>query len=336
MKTRLLLVLVALIVLVANWPSGSPAQAQTYPSRPVTLVVPDAAGGASDVAARAIAQLLPGALGQQVIVENRAGAAGSIGTSFVVRAAPDGYTLLVARPSVQRPTCPCCSDDPNGTCCAGCGTGSLVALAPVANLLAASQIIVARRDLPIKTLPDLVSYAKSNPSKLTFATTGNATLPHLMGALLEQSAGIKLLHVPYRGFALAMTDLLAGRVDLLFATASSVTSQIQAGQLVPLAVTGKSRFAGLRDVPTAAEAGYPQLDVDSWCAVYAPTGTPKPVIERLTAEIGKAVRADLFVRMAQGQGAEVRYMPPDQLGQFTRNQLRRLDSLMKAAGIKPE
>jgi tripartite-type tricarboxylate transporter receptor subunit TctC len=302
------------------------AQAEAYPSRPITLLVPAAAGGTTDLAARMISEPLSKAFGQQVVVDNRPGGNGTIATTAVARAKPDGYTLLmqysgyhVITPAIVKQ-----SWDP------------VKDFAPVANVLSAPQVIVVRPDLPIKTLSELVSYAKANPGKLNYASSGNGSLQHVTGEVLNQLAGINMTHVPYKGTAPALTDLLGGSVDLTFTTAPPLIGHIKAGKLRPLAITGNSRLPSLPNVPTASEAGLPKLDVSSWFAVYAPAGTPKPIIDKLTTEIAKVMQTDAFKRKAEEQGADAAYMNPQQLADFTRAELGRWGGVVKTANIKPD
>ena len=308
------------------WGTAAHAQAGPYPSKTVTMVVPAAPGGTTDIAARMIAEPLSKSLGQQVVVENKSGANGGIATSFVARAKPDGYTLLMQYSGfhVITPHLVKQGWDPIGD------------FAPVANVLSAPQVVVARAGLPVKTLPELVSYARANPDKLSYASSGNGSLQHVTGAMLEQLAGIKLVHVPYKGTGQALNDLLGGTVDSTFTTAPPLSGHIKGGKLIPLAVTGTSRLPGLPDVPTAAEAGYPGLRVDSWFAVYAPAGTPKPIIEKLTAEIAEIMRTGAFKHKAEELGAEAAYMNPDRLGEFTRAELARWRDVIKTADIKAD
>lgn len=302
------------------------AQAEGYPSRPITMLVPAAAGGTTDLAARMVAEPLSRALGQQVVVDNRPGGNGTIATTAVARANPDGYTLLMQYSGyhVITPAMAKQSWDP------------IKDFAPVANVLSAPQVIVVRPDLPIKTLSELVAYAKAHPGKLNYASSGNGSLQHVTGEVLNQLAGINMTHVPYKGTAPALTDLLGGSVDLTFTTAPPLIGHIKAGKLRPLAVTGPSRLSSLPEVPTAAEAGFPKLDVSSWFAVYAPAATPKPIIEKLTSEIAKIMQTDAFKRKAEEQGATADYMNPQQLAEFTRAELARWGDVVKTANIKPE
>jgi tripartite-type tricarboxylate transporter receptor subunit TctC len=328
MKARLLVAPVAWMALMSSLVSGpaAHAQAEGYPSKVVTMVVPAAPGGTTDIAARMIAEPLSKSLGQQVIVENKAGANGGIATPFVARAKPDGHTLLMQYSGYHVITPHLIKQ----------GWDPIKDFAPVANVLSAPQVIVARAGLPVKTLPELVAYAKANPDKLTYASSGNGSLQHVTGVVLEQLAGIKLVHVPYKGTGQALNDLLGGTVDLTFTTAPPLSGHIKGGKLIPLAVTGKSRLPSLPEVPTAAEAGFPKLEVDSFFAVYAPAGTPRPTIDKLTSEIAKIMQTEAFQRKAEEQGAEANYMTPEQLGEFTRAELARWGDVIKAADIKAD
>ena len=267
------------------------AQAEAYPSRTITLIVPTAPGGTTDIAARMIADPLSKALGQPVIVENRPGGNGTIGTSAVKRAAPDGYTLLVQYSGYQVIT---------PAIVKNLGWDPIKDFAPVANILSAPQLVVVREGLPVKTLPELVAYGKANPGKLSYGSSGNGSLQHVTGEMLELQTGIDMTHVPYKGTGPTITDMLGGNVDLTFGAPPPFMGHIQAGKLRAIAVTGKARLPSLKDVPTAAEAGYPKLDATSWFAMYAPAGTPKPVIDKLTSEIAKVMQTERSRRKPRG------------------------------------
>jgi len=325
MKVRLLAL--ALMTLMGSLVSGPAVRAQEgYPAKVVTMVVPAAPGGTTDISARMVADPLSKSFGQQVIVDNKPGANGSIATSFVARAKPDGHILLMQYSGYHVITPHLIKQ----------GWDPIKDFAPVANVLSAPQVIVARAGLPVKTFSELVSYAKANPDELSYASSGNGSLQHVTGVMLEQLAGIKLVHVPYKGTGQALTDLLGGNVDLTFTTAPPLSAHIKSGKLIPLAVTSKSRLPSLPDVPTAAEVGFPKLNVDSWFAVYAPAGTPRPITDKLTAEIAKIMQTEAFKRKAEEQGAEANYMTPDQLGEFTRAELVRWGDVVQAANIKAE
>jgi tripartite-type tricarboxylate transporter receptor subunit TctC len=303
------------------------AQADAYPSQAITLIASAAPGGTTDLAARMIAEPLSKVLGKPVVVENRPGGSGAIAASAVARAKPDGYTLLVQYSGFQviTPNLVKQSWDP------------IKDFASVANLLTAPQVMVVRAGLPVKTLPELVNYAKANPGKLNYASSGNGSLQHVTGEMLNQIAGIDIVHVPYKGTGPAITDILGGTVDITFTTAPPLLGHIKAGKMRPLAVTGRTRLASLPDVKATSEiAGFEKLDASSWFAIYAPAGTPKPVVDKLTGEIAKIMQGEEFRRKAEEQGAQATYMNPQQLGEFTKKELSSWGRIVKAANIKAD
>ena len=306
--------------------AAAQAQEGSYPNRPVMLVVSAAAGGTTDLAARLISEPLAKALGQSVVVDNKPGGNGTIAAQAVQRAKPDGYTLLVQYSGyhVITPLLTKTSWDP------------VKDFAPVANLLSAPQVLVVRPGLPVNSLKELVAYAKANPNKLNYASSGNGSLQHVSTELLNQMAGIQITHVPYKGTGPAMTDLLGGNVDMTITTPPPLMGHIAAGKLRPLVVTSKTRLPSLKDVPSAPEAGYPDLDVSSWFAMYAPVGTPKPVIDKLTSEIEKIMKTEAFRKKAEELGADARYMNPQQLDQFQKAELQRWAKVIKSADIHAE
>lgn len=266
-------------------------------------------------------------LGQPIVVENRAGGNGTIGTAAVKRAAPDGHTLLlqysgyhVITPALMKNL----DWDP------------IKDFAPVANVLSAPQLVVVRGGLPVKSLPELVAYAKANPGRLNYASSGSGSLQHITGEMLKQQASVEMTHVPYKGTGPALTDLLAGTVDLTFGTPPPFMQHIAAGKIQGLAVTGRKRLPSLKSTPAASEVGFPNLDASSWFAMYAPAGTPKPIIDRLAAEIEKAMKDPAFIKKAEDQGAHADYMGPDKLATYTRDELARWASVVKAAKITLE
>jgi len=298
-----------------------------YPSRPVMLLVPTAAGGTTDIAARMLGVPLGAALGQTVVVDNKGGANGVIAASAVKRAEPDGYTLLmqysgyhVITPLVSKQAPQWEAKD----------------FVPVANVLSAPQIVVVRADLPFKTMGELVAYAKAHPGKINYASSGNGSLQHATGAMLEQQAGIQLTHIPYKGTGPALQDLLGGQVDITFGTAPPFVPHIQSGKLRVLATTGKTRLPSLPEVPTTAEAGLPNLDATSWFAVFAPARTPKPIVDKLTAEIARIVSTPAFRQKAQEQGATADYLNPQQMEALVKSETARWTEVVKAAKIEAD
>ena len=302
------------------------AQAAGYPERPITMIVPAAAGGTTDLAARMAAQALAPILGQSVVVDNKAGGNGNVAAAQVKRAEADGYTLLmqysgyhVISPHLAKQS-----------------SWALADFQPIANVLSAPQIIVVRADLPVKTLADLVAYAKAHPGKLNYASSGSGSLQHVTGAVLEQQAGIQMVHVPYKGTGPALQDLLGGQVDLTFGTAPPFIPHIHSGKLRVLAVTGKERLSSLPDVPTTAEAGYPKVDASSWFALFAPAKVPKPVIDKLVADVQKVVSDPAFQKKAQEQGAAADFKGPAELGAMVQRDYASWGLVVKAANIQAE
>ncbi|WP_046112567.1 Bug family tripartite tricarboxylate transporter substrate binding protein [Aquincola tertiaricarbonis] len=307
--------------------SGATLAQAPYPSKPVTLIVPTAPGGTTDLAARMLADPLGKALGQTIVVDNRGGASGAIAAVAVKRAEADGHTLLmqysgyhVITPHVSKQAAQWEQKD----------------LQPVANVLNAPQVIVVREGLPVRTMAELIAYAKKNPGKLTYASSGNGSLQHVTGAMLEQQAGIQLTHVPYKGTGPALQDLLGAQVDMTFGTPPPYMQHIQSGKLVALAVTGKQRLGSLPNVPTAAEAGLPKLDATSWFAVFAPAATPRPVVDKLSAEIAKLMATPAFQQKAAEQGASADYLNPQQLGDYVKTEYTRWGAVVKASKIEAD
>jgi tripartite-type tricarboxylate transporter receptor subunit TctC len=325
LKRQILLSLLGAISLILNF---APVHAQgKFPQRPITLVVPTAPGGSTDFTARLIAEPLSKVFGQSVVVDNKAGASGNIGNQIVARAKPDGYTLLVSYSGYHVG---------NPHLFKQAGWDPIKDFAPVAMLTRAPQIIVVRNGLPINTLQDLIGYAKTNPGKLNFASSGNGSIQHIAGALLKQLTGTFITHIPYRGAGPALQDLLAGQVDIFITTPASVQSQILAGKLKALAVTSTTRLSSLPNVPTAAEAGLKGYELDSWFALYAPTGTSAEIVQQLNSEVAKILRHPDISKKANESGTAVEVMSPQQLGEFTAKELEYWGKVIRNANISNE
>ena len=305
---------------------GSALAQGTYPAKTITMVVPTAAGGTTDLSARMLAQALAPLVGQSVVVDNKGGGNGNIAASIVKRAEPDGHTVFMQYSGYH-------VISPHITKQQQWDQGDFQ---PVANVISAPQIIVVRNDLPVKTLPDLIAYAKANPGKLNYASSGNGSLQHVTGAMLEQQGGIKMVHVPYKGTGPALQDLLGGQVDLTFGTAPPFMPHIASGKLRVLAVTGKERLPSLPDVPTTAQAGYPKVDATSWFAVFVPAAAPKSVVDKLTADIRTVVQSAAFKQKAQEQGATADYQTPAQLGDKVKADLANWATVVKTSKIEAE
>jgi tripartite-type tricarboxylate transporter receptor subunit TctC len=308
--------------------AAGPAAAQGgYPSKPITLIVPTAPGGTTDIAARMLAEPLGKALGQTVIVDNRGGANGAVAAVAVKRAEADGYTLLMQYSGYHVITPHVSAQPPQWT---------FDDLRPVATVLSAPQVIVVREGLPVKSMADLIAFGKAHPGKLNYASSGNGSLQHVTGAMLEQQAGIQMNHIPYKGTGPALQDLLGGQVDLTFGTPPPYMPHIASGKLRALAVTGKARLPSLPNVPTAAEAGLPKLDATSWFAVFAPAKTPQPVIDKLATEIEKVMTTPAFKQKAADQGASAEYMGPKQLADYSHAELARWGQVVKASKLSAD
>lgn len=325
--TRLTIGALAVFSCLASAGMAAAQGPASYPAKPITLIVPTAPGGTTDLAARMLAEPLGKALGQTVVVDNRGGASGAIAAVAVKRAEADGHTLLMQYSGYHVIT-PHVSKQPQ--------QWDAKDLQAVANVLSAPQVIVVREGLPVTTLAELMAYAKKNPGKLTYASSGNGSLQHVTGAMLEQQAGIELTHVPYKGTGPALQDLLGAQVDMTFGTPPPYMQFIQSGKLRALAVTGKSRLPSLPSVPTASEAGMPRLDATSWFGVFAPAKTPQPVIDKLTSEIAKVMASPAFKQKAAEQGASADYMTPQQLADYSKAELARWGQVVKASKIEAD
>ncbi len=321
MKRRSLMTLGA--ASLASFATGTFAQAK-YPQRPVTLVVPTPPGGSTDFTARLIVEPLTRALGQPVIVDNKPGASGNIGNQFVARAKADGYTLLVAYSGYQVGNPHLFKD---------AGWDPIKDFTPVAMVTRAPQVVAIHHALPVNSLQEFIAYAKKNPGKLNYASSGNGSIQHIAGELFKQLTGTFITHIPYRGSGPAVQDLLAGTVDLHITTPASVVSHIKTGRLRALAVTSPKRLASLPDVPTATEAGLKGYDLDSWFALYAPAGTPPAVVQQLNAEVNKILQMPEVRKKAEDSGTSVEAFTPAQLGEFTRKELDYWGGVIKSAKI---
>jgi tripartite-type tricarboxylate transporter receptor subunit TctC len=305
---------------------SGPAQAQSWPSQNIRLVVPFPPGGSTDVLARRLAEGLRERLGQTVIVENRGGAGGTIGSEFVAKSAPDGYTLLMGvtgshgvAPSLY----------PN------LGYQPLRDFAPISLLVSAPLVLVVNPEVPAKTLQDFIALAKKEPDTLTYGTPGNGTSMHLTGVTFDLQAGTKLIHVPYKGSAGALTDLLSGQIKSMFGDLLVVLPQIRAGKINALAVTSKDRNPLLPDVPTMAEAGLPGFEVLSWQGLFAPAGTPPAVVERLSKEVRAVMESKDVKDFFAAQGFLVGASTPAEFTAFVGSEVKRWGEIVKAGNVKP-
>jgi tripartite-type tricarboxylate transporter receptor subunit TctC len=301
------------------------AWAQAYPSRPVRVIVGQAAGSGSDTAARLIGQFLSERLGQQFVIENRPGAAGNIGTEAVVKSPPDGYTLLLA--STPNTITATLYDKLN--------FDFMRDMAPVASIIRNPLVIVVNPSVPAKTVPELIAYAKANPRKLNMASPGNGTPNHVSGELFKMMTGVEMVHVPYRSGGPALTDLLGGQVQVMFPATVSAIEYIRAGRLRALAVTTATRSELLPDIPTVAEF-VPGYEASNWFGVCAPNATPAEIVEKLNNEINAGLAdSKMKARLAE-LGGDVLALSPAAFGKLIAEDTEKWAKVVKSAGIKPE
>jgi tripartite-type tricarboxylate transporter receptor subunit TctC len=301
------------------------AEAETYPSRPVTIIVPFTAGSATDAAARIISHHLAEALGQRFVIENKPGAGGTIAAAGVARAAPDGYTLFITT---------------NTTHSAAPALFKNVSYDPVKDFTAVTRMgsfpsmLVANPDMPFKTVQELVAYAKANPGKLEYAH-GNST-GHIAGETLKRQAGIELVRVPYRSNPSAVTDLISGRMPLMITDFTTGLPQVRAGKMRPLAVLTKEHSAILPEVPTLHETVAPEFDLLAWVGMFGPADMPKEVTERLASEVQKIVTNPALQERFLESGIETGWMGPDKFKDYVKTELVKWTKAIKEAGIQPE
>jgi tripartite-type tricarboxylate transporter receptor subunit TctC len=288
-----------LAVLSACLPSTAVHAQGEYPNKPVSIVVPGAPGGGGDFTARLLADELTKSMGKSFVVDNRPGAGGNIASTYVARAQPDGYTLLLAYSGTHVA---------NPALFSNLQWDPIKSFTPVALLITSPQVIVVSNNVPAKTLTEFVAYARANPGKVNYASSGNGTLQHIGSELLAFRTGTKMVHVPYKGAGAALSDVLSGRVELLITTPPAVVAHIRGGSLRPLAIASKTRHPMLPDVPTTSQAGVQDVELDAWFAIYAPAGTPAPVVNRLVGEIEKAVKSPEFKRRAEESGTYATFM----------------------------
>lgn len=302
--------------------SGS-AAAQSYPVKPVRIINPFSPGGSLDLMARMLAKSMTAELGEQVIVENRPGAGGTIGVEAVAKAAPDGYTLLVIQSSITinpnlQPKIPY---DP------------VRDLEPISKIASYMFFLVAHPSLPVRSVKDLIALAKKNPGGVNYASVGVGSGTHLAAELFNHQAGVRLTHIPYKGTGQVMPELLGGQVALHFGS-TSVVPHVKAGKLVPLAVTGAKRSPVLPNVPTIDESGLRGFEVTSWNAMFAPAGTPAPIIEKLNGIVKRGLATPEANAIMERQGLEATPSTPAELGALVKKDLAMWAKVIKAAGIK--
>lgn len=323
---RATLVAVAALASAAFVTPFSAAAQDAYPARPITLIVPFSPGGGTDIAARLLATHLGAKLGQTVVVDNRAGAAGLVGADLVAKAKPDGYTLFFGNVGTQsiNPWLYKMPYDPDK------------AFAPVSLFAGLPFALVVNPAIPARTPQELITLAKAAPEKYTFASSGNGGSPHLTAEIFQQAAGIQLRHVPYKGGGPAMADLIAGHVDMLFASVLETSGHVKSGKLRALAVTSAQRSPVMPEVPTLAEQGVPNAESGSWTAVLAPAGTPQPILDKLAAGVQAVARMPQVQEALLAQGATPRGSTPAELQKVIDEDKARYGQVIKARGLRVE
>ena len=312
-----------LAVLAAAWMASTLVLAQSFPAKPVTLVVPNPPGGFVDASARLLSEPLPRVLNQSVVVDNKGGGSGNVAYGLVARANPDGYTLLtsysayhVGNPALS-PKLPWAQKD----------------LAPVALITVATNVIAVHPSVPVNTLGEFISYLKGHPGRLSYASQGNGSLSHIGTEMFKMQTKTSMVHIPYRGSGPAVQDVLSGQVQVFITTPPSVMGHVQAGKLKGLAVAGKARHPGLPNVPTTAEAGLKGFELEAWVGIFAPAGTPADVIAKLSAGIKSAMELPETRTRAQAAGIEIRYLPPAALEALVKRETEFWAVTIKNAGI---
>jgi tripartite-type tricarboxylate transporter receptor subunit TctC len=319
------LVLLTFIMLTAALACPNAVVADSYPTRPIKLIVPFAAGGPADTLARLAAQQVSARLGQPLVIDNRPGAGGTIGAKAAAAAEPDGYTLmygntatLAVGPAVY----------------ANIGYDPVKAFAPVALVSVTTSLLVAAPTLPAKSVPELIAYARGHPGKINFASPGHGTPPHMVGEMFRLRAAIDIVHVPYKGTAAALTDVMAGQVEITFENPSVTVPLVQAGKLLGLAVTGETRNPQVPDLPTMIESGLPDFVSTSFTGLLAPAGTPTGIVEQLNTALNAGLRSADTVNAFDRLGVGMRPGSPDDFAAFIARENRKWSSVAKAANIR--
>jgi tripartite-type tricarboxylate transporter receptor subunit TctC len=302
------------------------ATAQSYPAKTVRIVVPVAAGGATDIVARTIAQRLTSMWGQQVVVDNRPGGGSNIGFEVAAKAPPDGYTLLLAQPAFTV----------NVSLYKKLVYDPLRDFSPITLAAEGANVLVVHPSVPAQTLKELIALARSKPGRLSYASSGNGTTPHLSGELFKAMAGVSIVHIPYKGAAVSISDLMGGHVDMAFVSLSSVVPQLKAQRLRALAITSAKRSTLIPGLATFAEAGLRGYEVTGWYGFLVPAGTPREIVDRLHADITKSLSQADIVQALNASGLEPSPSTPDAFSAFLRAEIAKWAKVVKAAGARAD
>lgn len=313
-------------IAMAAVPTGSAFAADHWPSKPITLVVPFASGGTTDIIGRAVGQRLGEALGQPVVVDNRPGAGGTIGGALVARANPDGYTFLLATvahtmaPGIYKTLPYDFQKD----------------LEPIGMVALTPNVVLVNTSIPAKNVQELIAYIKANPGKVNYGSAGIGSTEHLSGELFRSATGTDISHVPYKGGAPMMTDLIAGQIQMAIETSPSANPHVKSGKVRALAVTSAKRSPAYPGVPTVAESGVPGYEVTTWYALMAPRGTPEPIRQRMSAELAKVLKQSDVQKRFDDQGVTAGDMTPPQLAAFIKTETTKWTKVAKDSGAKAE
>lgn len=327
MKRRFIKTIASLAMTAAVFGVATSVSAQAFPAKPIRIVVPFAAGGSSDLLARSVARFMSDGLKVPVIVDNRPGAGGVIAMDAVAHAAPDGYTVLFATNgthSIGPALYPARKIDP------------LKDLAPIGLLHTLPNVLLVNPGVPAKNVGELIAYAKANPGKLNFASAGNGSASHLFGELFKISAGIDIVHVPYKGGGAAMPDLIAGQVSMMLETIPNALPHVRSGKLNALAVTSGKRSSAAPEIPTVAESGIPGFDASSWTGLSAPVGTPKAIIGILNAETVRIAKIPAYLDILKTMGTEAASSTPEGFDAYTRKDIAKWTAVVKKANVQVE
>ncbi len=315
---------IVLAVLAASL-AATAAQAQTWPSKPVRYIVPFPPAGATDILARIMAEKLSGPFGQSVVVENRPGAAGNVGTEFVAKSPPDGYTILQLT----------VAQSISATLYEKLNYGLEKDLIPVAMIALVPNVMIVNPSVPAKSVAEFIALARSRPGRINFASSGSGTSIHMSAEMFKMLTGVNIVHIPYKGSGPALADLMGGQVDVMFDNLTSSIGLIRSGKLRALAVTTSTRYQELPDVPTVQET-VPGYEATAWFGIVAPAGTPREVVMRINGEVNRALaHADVKEKLAQ-QGALARSWTPEEFGSFIHNEVVKWAKVVKASGAKVE